>query len=639
MSATAATVMLVEDDPSLGQLLAEELEMDGYAVERAATVQEARGLLQQQRPALIVSDLRLPDGDGMQVLAFQQAEHPGIPFIVITAFGTVDQAVEALKAGADDFLTKPLSTDHLRLKIKRLLAQADVNRQLAEIQSRQQGEQNMGLVGDSPAMERLRGEIRQVARSQAAVLINGESGTGKELVARAIHNQSDRAERAFLAVNCAGIPPDLMESEFFGHEAGAFTGARQARKGLFAEASGGTLLLDEIGEMPLSLQAKLLRVLQEGAIKPVGADHEETVDVRILAATHVNLMKAVEDGLFREDLYYRLETLSLPVPPLRERGEDVELLAMHFLKEACRRHNRGFIKFSEVTLRVLRDYPFPGNVRELSSAIERAVPSVMATPFNRSICPSASASARVRCRHPRLILRRLTFRNGPHWKPCSRTTCAKSWQRLMATNAVLPRYSVSTGEHSIAGWTRPRSRTDDKSEAGHAVRPGHGIALVHGGYSVQAGSGRPGAGTNAAGGLFSLHRGDGAGAGDHGPVAAGVPAFPPSVPSVHRYGADQSLPVLLPAFRRLRPADRPGGPAHKLHLGAGAGLSVSAVSGPEAAPYRYPGRAGVLRRGSGDCHSWSSYLPEFFRPAGCIPGAGQYFGLGVLLDYCHPGHP
>lgn len=373
MSATAATIMLVEDDPSLGQLLAEELEMDGYAVVRAATVQEARRLLQAQRPALIVSDLRLPDGDGMQVLAFQQAEHPGIPFIVITAFGTVDQAVEALQAGADDFLTKPLSTDHLRLKIKRLLAQADVNRQLAEIQSRQYGEQNMGLVGDSPAMERLRGEIRQVARSQAAVLINGESGTGKELVARAIHNQSDRADRAFLAVNCAGIPPDLMESEFFGHEAGAFTGARQARKGLFAEASGGTLLLDEIGEMPLSLQAKLLRVLQEGAIKPVGADHEETVDVRILAATHVNLMKAVEDGLFREDLYYRLETLSLPVPPLRERGEDVELLAMHFLKEACRRHNRGFIKFSEVTLRVLRDYPFPGNVRELSSAIERAV--------------------------------------------------------------------------------------------------------------------------------------------------------------------------------------------------------------------------------------------------------------------------
>nr|BBJ04803.1 acetoacetate metabolism regulatory protein AtoC [Marinobacter nauticus] len=373
MSDSVATILLVEDDQSLGQLLAEELEMDGYTMLRAGTVDEARQQLREQRPSLIVSDLRLPDGDGLQVLSFQQAEHPGIPFIVITAFGTVDQAVDALKAGADDFLTKPLSTDHLRLKIKRLLAQADINRQLAEIQASQNGRNNLGLVGDSPAMARLRTEIRQVARSQAAVLINGESGTGKELVARAVHQQSDRAGQAFLAVNCAGIPPDLMESEFFGHEAGAFTGARQGRKGLFAEASGGTLLLDEIGEMPLALQAKLLRVLQEGSIKPVGSDHEETVDVRILAATHVDLMKAVEQGEFREDLYYRLETLSLGIPPLRERGEDVELLAMHFLKEACRRHNRGFIKLSDVTLRVLRDYPFPGNVRELSSAVERAV--------------------------------------------------------------------------------------------------------------------------------------------------------------------------------------------------------------------------------------------------------------------------
>jgi len=366
-------ILLVEDDQSLSQLLAEELEMDGYQVCQAAGLEQARAALQEQRPALIVSDLRLPDGDGMQVLAFQQAEYPGIPFIVITAFGTVDQAVEALKAGADDFLTKPLSTDHLRLKIKRLLAQADMSRQLAEYQSSQPGGENLGLVGDSAVMERLRAEIRQVARSHAAVLINGESGTGKELVARAIHQQSDRSGEAFVAVNCAGIPPDLMESEFFGHEAGAFTGARQPRKGLFAEASGGTLLLDEIGEMPLALQAKLLRVLQEGAIKPVGADHEEAVDVRILAATHMDLVKAVAGGAFREDLYYRLETLSLRVPPLRERDEDVEWLAMHFLKEACRRHNRGFIKFSDVTLRVLRDYPFPGNVRELSSAIERAV--------------------------------------------------------------------------------------------------------------------------------------------------------------------------------------------------------------------------------------------------------------------------
>ncbi|ABM19901.1 sigma-54-dependent transcriptional regulator [Marinobacter nauticus] len=373
MSSRPVTILLVEDDASLGQLLMEELEVDGYRVRRVSMVAEARTALTDERPGLIVSDLRLPDGDGLEILSLQQAEHPGIPFIVITAFGTVDQAVDALKAGADDFLTKPLSTDHLRLKIKRLLAQADLNRQLAEYQSGRGGDESMGLIGGSAMMDRLRSDIRQVARSQAAVLINGESGTGKELVARAIHQQSERSARPFLAVNCAGIPPDLMESEFFGHEAGAFTGARQARRGLFAEANGGTLLLDEIGEMPLALQAKLLRVLQEGCIKPVGADHEEMVDVRILAATHVDLLRAVEQGHFREDLYYRLETLSLTVPPLRERDEDVELLAMHFLGEAARRHSRGFLKFSDVTLRILRDYPFPGNVRELSSAIERAV--------------------------------------------------------------------------------------------------------------------------------------------------------------------------------------------------------------------------------------------------------------------------
>src|SRR5690554_2888463 len=373
MSATAATIMLVEDDPSLGQLLAEELELDGYAVVRAATVQEARRLLQAQRPALIVSDLRLPDGDGMQVLAFQQAEHPGIPFIVITAFGTVDQAVEALQAGADDFLTKPLSTDHLRLKIRRLLTQADLTKQLKQFLAHSNTDESLGLIGEHESMVRLRSEIRQIARSDAAVLICGESGTGKELVARAIHRVSERNAKPFVAVNCANIPAELMESEFFGHEAGAFTGARQARKGLFTEAHGGTLLLDEIGEMPLALQAKLLRVLQEGMVKPVGSDQEEPVDVRILAATHVDLLKAVHEGSFREDLYYRLETLSLRIPALRERGDDVDLLAMHFLREAARRHQRGFLKLSEVSSRTLMDYPFPGNVRELSSAIERAV--------------------------------------------------------------------------------------------------------------------------------------------------------------------------------------------------------------------------------------------------------------------------
>ncbi|NMT64542.1 sigma-54-dependent transcriptional regulator [Marinobacter orientalis] len=373
MDSNPSSILLVEDDASLRTLLAEELEVDGYRVSCAGTADEGRRFALESGADLIVSDLRLPDGDGLSILRQLQAEGRSVPFIIITAFGTVDQAVEALKAGADDFLTKPLSTDHLRLKIRRLLAHAAVTSELARYRSQTSEDTSLGLVGESRAMMQLRNEIKQVARSQAAVLISGESGTGKELVARAIHAESERRDRPFIPVNCAGIPHELMESEFFGHEAGAFTGAKSARPGLFAEADGGTLLLDEIGEMPLALQAKLLRVLQEGTIKPVGADQEEKVDVRIIAATHQDLIRAVELGNFREDLYYRLETLTLVVPPLRERGDDVDLLAMHFLRGSARRHNRGFLQLSEVASQMLSDYPFPGNVRELGSAIERAV--------------------------------------------------------------------------------------------------------------------------------------------------------------------------------------------------------------------------------------------------------------------------
>lgn len=373
MTEQSPRILLVEDDASLRSLLTEELEIDGYQVESTGSFGEAIAAAMARRPALVVSDLRLPDQDGLALLRRLQAEGIAVPFIVVTAFGTVDQAVEALKAGADDFLTKPLSIDHLRLKVKRLLAHAAITSELAQYKSRNQIDSDHGLIGQSEAMSELRKQLERIARSQAAVLVNGESGTGKELVAKAIHHQSSRRDKPFIPVNCAGIPHELMESEFFGHEAGAFTGAKQARKGLFAEADGGTLLLDEIGEMPLALQAKLLRVLQEGQIKPVGADHEEPVDVRVIAATHVDLVKAIQQGDFREDLYYRLDTLTLSVPPLRERGEDIELLAMHFLREAAGRHSRGFLRLSEVTTQVLADYPFPGNVRELASAMERAV--------------------------------------------------------------------------------------------------------------------------------------------------------------------------------------------------------------------------------------------------------------------------
>ncbi|MEX0606203.1 MAG: sigma-54 dependent transcriptional regulator [Marinobacter sp.] len=373
MTDQSPRILLVEDDASLRSLLTEELEIDGYSVDSANSFEQAVAVAMSRRPALVVSDLRLPDQNGLAILRRLQAEGITVPFIVVTAFGTVDQAVDALKAGADDFLTKPLSIDHLRLKVKRLLAHAAITSELEQYKSRNKPGSDHGLIGQSEAMSELRKQLERIARSQASVLVNGESGTGKELVAKAIHHESSRRDQPFIPVNCAGIPHELMESEFFGHEAGAFTGAKQARKGLFAEANGGTLLLDEIGEMSLALQAKLLRVLQEGQIKPVGADHEEAIDVRVIAATHVDLVKAVQQGEFREDLYYRLETLTLNVPPLRDRGEDIELLAMHFLREAAARHGRGFVRLSEVTSQVLADYPFPGNVRELASAMERAV--------------------------------------------------------------------------------------------------------------------------------------------------------------------------------------------------------------------------------------------------------------------------
>lgn len=373
MTRARRTILVVEDDASLREFLCEEMEEDGYQTATASNFEQACGQILQANPDLVVSDLRLPDHDGLELLKWLRAKGYAMPFIIITAFGTVDQAVDALKAGADDFLTKPLSLDHLRLKIRRLLAQADVESELARYRAGQQHASEQQLLGDSEVMAELRRQVSRVARSDAAVLVTGESGTGKELVARAIHQNSDRRDAPFVPVNCAGIPQELMESEFFGHEAGAFTGAHQARAGLFAEANGGTLLLDEIGEMPLALQAKLLRVLQERKVKPVGADQEETVDVRIIAATHVDLHKAVAEGRFREDLYYRLETLMLTVPPLRARGEDIEQLAMRFLHQAAVRHGRGYLSLSEACSRMLSDYPFPGNVRELASAIERAV--------------------------------------------------------------------------------------------------------------------------------------------------------------------------------------------------------------------------------------------------------------------------
>jgi len=368
--------LVLEDDTALARLIAEELDAEGWQVETRAKLADARQWLAENRVDLVVTDLRLPDGSGMELvqeLAQSSGEaRPGI--IVITAFGSVRQAVEALQAGADDFLTKPLDLDHFLICVQRVLETRRLRNELSRFRELSDGEQAFhGIFGRSATMRGLFEQISVIARAQGPVLINGESGTGKELVARAVHEESDRADGPFLAVNCAGVPQDLMESEFFGHAAGAFTGARTARRGLLHQANGGSLLLDEIGEMPLALQAKMLRALQDGSIRPVGQDTEEQVDVRVIAATHRDLKQQVEHGVFREDLYYRLETFALTIPPLRERDEDVELLAQRFLQNLAVAQGKPVKGFSAEALKLLREYAFPGNVRELQNVVERAV--------------------------------------------------------------------------------------------------------------------------------------------------------------------------------------------------------------------------------------------------------------------------
>lgn len=366
-------ILIVEDDQALRTLLEEEMHDAGYVATSVADAEAAWIHLQQKPVAIVISDLRLPHSSGLELLrkARQLTLPPG--FIMITAFGTVEQAVEALKEGADDFLTKPLKLDHLRLCVHRVIETKRLEAEVRQYRKLLGTDGFHGIIGRSDLMHKLFDSIRQVALADGPVLIAGESGTGKELVARAIHAESKRAQGPFIAVNCAGIPPELLESELFGHAAGAFTGAQRARKGLFTEADNGTLLLDEIGEMPLEMQSKLLRILQDGRVRPVGANREEHVDVRIIAATNRNLETDVQGGSFREDLFYRLETFMLQVPPLRERDDDIELLTAHYINRYNTRLQRSVRGITPAALTRLKQYSFPGNVRELSNAIERAV--------------------------------------------------------------------------------------------------------------------------------------------------------------------------------------------------------------------------------------------------------------------------
>ncbi len=366
-------VLLVEDDRGLRELLAEELTEAGIRAVEVDSAEAALDQLDRFHPQLVISDLRLPGRDGLDLLQEVRGLQQPPAFLIITAFGTISQAVEALKQGADEFLTKPLDLEHFMLCVNRLLETRRLRGEVQRYRGLVDHDAFYGLVGQSRSMRNLFQQIQQLGKASGPVLVVGESGTGKELVARAIHDESTRAGGPFQAVNCAGVPAELLESEFFGHEAGAFTGAVKSHRGLFDQAHGGTLFLDEIGEMPLALQAKLLRVLQDGVIRPVGGSREHTVDVRIVAATNRKLEDRIESGDFREDLFYRLETFTLRVPPLRERGDDLELLAALFLTRYSMQMGREIEGFSSEALAAFKQYAFPGNVRELQNAVERAV--------------------------------------------------------------------------------------------------------------------------------------------------------------------------------------------------------------------------------------------------------------------------
>ncbi|MGY6587549.1 MAG: sigma-54-dependent transcriptional regulator [Wenzhouxiangella sp.] len=373
MADNKGKVLLVEDDQKLLELLVEEIEAEGHTVQACSSAEKALAVMDEVDPDVVVTDLQLPGLDGLALLERLRSRPLPPSVLMISAFGTIDRAVAALKAGADNFLTKPLDMDHFVLTVERLLSVRALQAQVERFRQALPSEAFHGLVGSSPVMRALFDRVQRIARADGPVLVIGESGTGKDLVARALHAESRRADKSFLAVNCAGVPADLLESEFFGHAEGAFSGADRARPGLFREADGGTLFLDEIGEMPAALQAKLLRALQDGRIRPVGADREHRVDVRLVAATNVNLLDKVAAGEFREDLYYRLEAFQVDVPPLRERGEDRELLAMNFIATFAAARSRPARRLSESALEAIQNYSWPGNVRELRNAMERAV--------------------------------------------------------------------------------------------------------------------------------------------------------------------------------------------------------------------------------------------------------------------------
>jgi DNA-binding NtrC family response regulator len=369
-----AVILVVDDDADQRASLKEDLEHEGFAIELAAGGRAGLERVKRGGIDLVVSDVKMPDLDGLDLLREVRAIDPSLCVIIITGFGSIDTAIRAVKLGAYDYLPKPFETDHLLLLIDKALGERALRSEVVRLREEVNRRDRLdNLIGRSPAMQEVFGLIRRMANSQASVLVTGDSGTGKELVARAIHAHGPRKARPFVAMNCAAIPETLLESELFGYARGAHSTANADRDGLFVEANGGTLFLDEIAEMPLRLQPKLLRVLQDGEVRPLGTNKVERVDVRVIAATNRDLTAHLREGHLREDLYYRLNVVQIHLPPLRARGEDVLPLAEHFLARSAGRAGKLLRGFSESAKKVMLSYTFPGNVRELENVVERAV--------------------------------------------------------------------------------------------------------------------------------------------------------------------------------------------------------------------------------------------------------------------------
>jgi len=364
-SVAQGAVLVVDDEADIRELLELSLVRMGLGVESAGSVGAAKELLQSRRYDLCLTDMRLPDGNGLELVRYIGTQFADLPVAVITAFGSTENAVAALKAGAFDYLTKPLSLDQLRALVKSALSLPQ------KPSPAKSGEYE--LLGSSPGIQQVRLTIEKLARSQAPVYLTGESGSGKELAARLIHTKGARRDKAFVPVNCGAIPENLMESEFFGYKKGAFTGAENDRDGFFQAANAGTLFLDEVADLPLAMQVKLLRAIQEKHVRKVGATSEDAVDVRIICATHQNLAARVESGKFRQDLYYRLAVIELKMPPLRECREDIPVLAEAILRRLSGPDSKGSALLSEGTKKALAEYDFPGNARELENILERAI--------------------------------------------------------------------------------------------------------------------------------------------------------------------------------------------------------------------------------------------------------------------------